>query len=411
MLRKTAYIIDAVRTPIGKYGGSLSSIRPDDLGSTVIKALICRNPTVDVHGIEDVIFGCTNQAGEDSRNVARNAALLSGLPISVGGITVNRLCASGMQAVMDANRAIACGDGDIYIVGGMESMSRSPFVMGKAASAFSRQTDIFDSTLGSRFPNPRLNLLYPPHSNGETAENLAKLWGVSREEQDLFALRSQAKCLEAIRLGRFEREIVPVSVKGTGDQKGLELEVSRDEHPRHTTLEALKKLQPIFADASKGGSVTAGNSSGINDGAAALLVASEDAVIKYNFRPMARIISQAVAGVDPAVMGIGPVAAVVKALSRARLSMQDIGLHEINEAFAVQVLACMQDLDIDPSIVNVNGGSISLGHPLGCSGARIITTLVHEMSRRKIAGEVSRFGVASMCVGMGQGAAVVLESV
>jgi len=408
MLRKTAYIVDAVRTPIGRYGGVLSSIRPDDLGSIVIKALLSRNSNIDVNTIEDVIFGCTNQAGEDSRNIARNAALLSGLPVSVGGITVNRLCASGLQAVFDAHRAIACGDGDIYIVGGVESMSRSPFVMNKATSAFSRQTEVFDSTLGTRFPNPRLHSLHPPYNNGETAENLARHWGISREAQDQFALQSQEKVFDAQRLSKFNSEMVPVSVSG-GRNQG-DTSVADDEHPRRTTMEALGKLRPIFTGGEEQGSVTAGNSSGINDGASALLIASEEAVAQYGLTPMARIVSQAVAGVDPSIMGIGPVPAVLKALNRAQLNVEDIALHEINEAFSVQVLACIGDLHLNPAIVNVNGGAISLGHPLGCSGARITTTLVHEMRRRVLSGSGKHYGAASMCVGMGQGAALILES-
>jgi 3-oxoadipyl-CoA thiolase len=409
MRRKAVYIIDAVRTPIGKYGGTLSSVRPDDLASIAIRALLSRNVNVDAGSIEDVILGCTNQAGEDSRNVARNAALLAGLPVSVAGITVNRLCASGLQAIADAHRAIVCGDGDVYIVGGVESMSRSPFVMSKAVSAFSRHTELFDSTLGTRFPNPRLNVLYPPYSNGETAENVARQWGISREAQDEFAVQSQLKCLEAQQCARFDAEIVPVSVGGKHGVAASDVLV--DEHPRRTTMEALLKLKPIFARPGETGSVTAGNSSGINDGASALLIASEDAIRKYNLTPMARIVSYAVAGVDPSVMGVGPVPAVLKALSRAQLTMQDIALHEINEAFAVQVLACIRDLDIDPITVNVNGGAISLGHPLGCSGARITTTLVHEMRRRMLASSGKLYGVASMCVGTGQGAAIVLEGV
>jgi 3-oxoadipyl-CoA thiolase len=401
------YVIDAVRTPIGKYGGGLSSIRPDDLLAHVIKALLERNPGVDPAAIEDVIAGDANQAGEDNRNVARMAALLAGLPVTVPGNTVNRLCASGLQAIMDASRAIACGEGELYIAGGVESMTRAPFVMGKSGHAFSRQTEVFDSTIGWRFTNKRLADAYHPFSMGETAENVARQWKVSREDQDRFGLASQEKYFAALAAGRWVDEIAPVLVLG-GKQEQLYFE--RDEQPRQTSMEKLAALRPAFV---KDGSVTAGNSAGINDGAAAMLLASESAVNRFGLKPRARVVSMAVAGVDPAIMGVGPIPATRKALLRARLSVGDLGLVELNEAFAVQALVCMQELGLDPSLVNVNGGSIAIGHPLGCSGVRISTTLVHEMGRRASSAGASfsggRYGLATMCVGVGQGAAVVYE--
>ena len=398
---KPVYVIDSVRTPIGKYGGSLSSIRPDDLLAHVIMALIRRNPGVDIAAIEDVIAGDANQAGEDNRNVARMAALLAGLPVTVPGTTVNRLCASGLQAIMDAARAVACGDGDLFIAGGVESMTRAPFVMGKSSSAFSRQSEVFDSTIGWRFVNKRMAEMHHPYSMGETAENVARQWKVSREAQDVFGLVSQQKYFAALEAGTWTDEIAPVPVLG-GKQEMIYFSV--DEPPRQTSLEKLAALRPAFA---KDGSVTAGNSSGINDGAAAMLLASEAAVLKYGLKPRARVVSMAVAGVDPAIMGVGPIPATQKALSRAGLSVSDLGLVELNEAFAVQALVCMQELGLDAAVVNVNGGSIAIGHPLGCSGVRISTTLLHEMRRRP---EV-RYGLATMCVGVGQGAAVVYEKV
>jgi len=397
---KEVFVIDAARTPIGKYGGALSSARPDDMLALVIKTLVERQPGLDVNAIEDVISGAANQAGEDNRDVARMAALMAGLPVSVGGNTVNRLCASGLQAVIDASRAILSGDGDVYIAGGSESMSRAPFVMAKAESAFSRQPALYDTTLGWRFVNPALSAMHHPFSMGETAENVAEQWKVSREDQDLFAFRSQEKYQQAFAAGKFKEEIVPVTVT-LG--KGKAAVVDTDEHPRVSALEKLAALKPAFK---AGGTVTAGNSSGINDGAAALLLASGEAVKRYGLQPMAKVISRAVAGVDPSVMGIGPVPASRKALQRAGLDVKDIGLVELNEAFASQSLACIRELGLDPGIVNVNGGAIALGHPLGCSGARIATTLLYEMRRRNV-----RYGLATMCIGVGQGAAVIFERI
>lgn len=393
------YVIDAVRSAIGKYGGALASVRPDDLLADVIKALVARNPNVDVNAIEDVIAGAANQAGEDNRNVARMSALLAGLPITVAGNTVNRLCASGLQAVMDASRAVLAGDGDLFIAGGVESMTRAPFVMGKSEQAFGRAQEIFDTTMGWRFINKKWKDSYHPYTMGETAENVAKQWNISREEQDIFALSSQDKYQAAHQAGKFADEIVPITVD-LG--KGKTMVFDTDEHPRPSTLEKLASLKPAFV---KDGTVTAGNSSGINDGAAALLLASEAAVEKYGLKPMARIIGRAVAGVDPAIMGIGPVPASQKALERAGITVDDLGLAELNEAFASQSIAVIRDLKINPEIVNVNGGAIALGHPLGCSGARISATLLHEMKRRKV-----KYGLATMCIGVGQGAAVVYEN-
>ena len=394
---KTAYIIDAVRTPVGRYGGKLSTIRPDDLLAHMIKALLKRNTTIDVQAIEDVIAGDANQAGEDNRNVARMAALLAGLPVNVAGNTVNRLCASGLQAVMDASRAIMCGEGMLYIAAGVESMTRAPFVMAKSDGAWSRKTEIFDTTIGWRFTNKKLADKYYPFSMGETAENVAKQWKISREEQDVFALQSQQKYFAALKEGKWNCEIVPVEITENKEPTMF----SQDEHPRETSLEKLAGLKPAFA---KDGTVTAGNSSGINDGAAAMLLASEEAVKQFNLRPIARVASMGVAGVDPAIMGIGPVPATKKALQRANLKVPDLDLIELNEAFASQSVACIRDLNLDASKVNVNGGSISIGHPLGCSGVRISTTLLHEMKRRK-----SKLGLATMCVGVGQGAAIIYE--
>ncbi|WP_129019500.1 thiolase family protein [Edaphocola flava] len=399
-MSQNVYIVDAVRTPIGKYGGTLAAVRPDDLLADVIKALIARNPSIDVNAIEDVIAGAANQSGEDNRNVARMSALLAGLPITVGGNTVNRLCASGLQSIMDASRAIQCGDGELYIAGGVESMSRAPYVIGKADGAFGRNQQMFDTTMGWRFSNKKLSALYHPYTMGETAENVAKQWNISREEQDQFAFESQEKYQKAHEAGKFADELVPVTID-LG--KGKTAVFDKDEHPRLSPKEKLAELKPAFI---KDGSVTAGNSSGINDGAAALLLASEDAVKKYGLKPLAKIIGRAIAGVDPAVMGIGPVPATEKALQRAGLKIEDIGLAELNEAFASQSLAVVRDLKINPEIVNVNGGAIALGHPLGCSGARITATLLHEMKRRKV-----KYGLATMCIGVGQGSAIVYELV
>jgi 3-oxoadipyl-CoA thiolase len=395
---KPVYIIDSIRTPIGKYGGALATIRPDDLLAHVIKALIQRNASIDVNAIEDVIAGAANQSGEDNRNVARMAALLAGLPTTVAGSTVNRLCASGLQAIMDASRAITNGDGDLYIAGGVESMSRAPFVMPKQTEAFGRKAEIFDTTLGWRFINSKLSELYHPFSMGETAENVAKQWNISRLAQDEFAFESQEKYLAAQAADKWKDEIVAIEAT-----HGKEVKIiSTDEHPRKTSVEQLAKLKPAFA---KDGTVTAGNSSGINDGAAAMLLASEEAVKKFNLQPIAQIKSMAVAGVDPSIMGIGPVPATKKALQRAGLTVADLDLIELNEAFASQSLACIQELGLDTQKVNVNGGAIAIGHPLGCSGVRISTTLLHEMKRRK-----SKYGLATMCIGVGQGAAVIYEA-
>jgi len=394
---KPVYIIDCLRTPIGKYGGALASVRPDDLLAQTIKALLHRNSRIDVNAIEDVIAGAANQSGEDNRNVARMAALLSGLPVTVAGTTVNRLCASGLQAIMDASRAIAQGDGDLYVACGVESMSRAPFVMPKQQEAYGRKTELYDTTLGWRFINPRLSDLYHPYSMGETAENVANQWQISRHAQDEFAVGSQEKYAAALAQGKWHDELIPIDAL-----QGKEaVVVLHDEHPRKTSIEQLAKLKPAFA---KEGTVTAGNSSGINDGAAAMLLASEEAVKKYNLSPVAKIKSMAVAGVDPSIMGIGPVPATQKALQRAGLTVADLDLIELNEAFASQSIACIHELGLDIQKVNVNGGAIALGHPLGCSGVRISTTLLHEMKRRK-----SRYGLATMCVGVGQGAAVIYE--
>jgi 3-oxoadipyl-CoA thiolase len=395
---KQVYIVDAVRTAVGKFSGTLSSVRPDDLGAIVIKALIDRNPNLDVNEIEDVIFGAANQAGEDNRNVARMSALLAGLPISVGGNTVNRLCASGLQSIVDASRAIQCGDGDIYISGGTESMTRAPFVMAKAETAYSRTPEIYDTTIGWRFTNKKLSALYHPYAMGETAENVAERWNISREEQDTFAFQSQEKYQAAHAAGKFSNEIVPVHIP---QKKGDPIIFNKDEHPRMSSMEDLAKLKPAFK---KDGSVTAGNSSGINDGAAALMLVSEEVLKRYNLTPLARVVSRGVAGVDPAIMGLGPVPASQKALKRAGLKASDLGLVELNEAFASQSIACMRDLALDPSIINVNGGAIAIGHPLGGSGARISTTLIHEMQKRNV-----RYGLATMCIGVGQGVALVFE--
>ncbi len=396
---KSVYIIDSLRTPIGKYGGALSSVRPDDLLAHVIKALMVRNASIDINAIEDVIAGAANQSGEDNRNVARMAALLAGLPTTVAGSTVNRLCASGLQSVMDAARAIMCGDGELFIACGVESMSRAPFVTPKHTEAFGRKAELFDTTMGWRFVNEKLAAMYHPFTMGETAENVAKQWNISRNAQDEFAFESQEKYFEALAAGKWINEIVPVE---TINGKEVKL-IAADEHPRKTSIEQLAKLKPAFI---KEGTVTAGNASGINDGAAAMLLASEEAAEKYNLKPIAKIKSMAVAGVDPSVMGIGPVPATNKALQRAGLTVADLDLIELNEAFASQSIACIHDLGLDLLKVNVNGGAIALGHPLGCSGVRISTTLLHEMNRRKV-----KYGLATMCVGVGQGAAIIYESV
>jgi acetyl-CoA C-acetyltransferase len=366
----------------------------------VIKALLHRNSSIDVKEIEDVIAGAANQAGEDNRNVARMAALLAGLPVEVAGTTVNRLCASGLQAIMDGSRQIKTGDASMIIAGGVESMTRAPFVMPKAQSAFQRNPEVYDTTLGWRFTNPQLSALYYPFTMGETAENVAERWKISRLEQDTFAMASQQKYFDAHSAGKWQDEIIPVTIT---QQKGEPLVVETDEHPRQTSIDKLGALKPAFK---KDGTVTAGNSAGINDGSAALLLADEEAVKKYNLTPLARVISTAVAGVDPSIMGIGPVPATRKALERAGLSVKDLDLIELNEAFASQSIACIRDLDLPIEKVNVNGGAIAIGHPLGSSGARISATLLHEMKRTK-----ARYGLATMCIGVGQGAAVLYERV
>lgn len=397
---KEAFIIDIIRTPVGKYGGSLARMRPDDLAALVIKKLMERNSGIDAAVIEDVVFGAANQSGEDNRNVARMALLLAGLPVEVGGVTVNRLCASGLQAIMDASRAIMAGEGQVYIGGGVESMSRAPFVLPKSEGPFSRKAEIFDTTLGWRFLNPALSRMYHPYSMGETAENVARKWHISREEQDRFAFESQTRYHVAHEAGKFSDELISVPVL---QPDGDTLIFDKDEHPRLTSREKLATLKPVFV---KDGSVTAGNSSGINDGAAACLIASEEFIKRGLLKPLVRIAGMAVAGVDPAFMGIGPVPATKKLLKRAGVKMSDIGLFELNEAFAAQSLACISDLEMNPELVNVNGGAIAIGHPLGCSGVRLSATLIREMQRRNI-----KYGVATMCIGVGQGAAILYENV
>ena len=398
---RTPVIVDALRTPFGRYGGALKDIRPDDLAAHVIRALVERTG-IDPSTIDDVILGAANQAGEDNRNVGRMAALLAGLPIEVAGQTVNRLCGSGLQAVVSAAHAIAYGDGDVFVAGGVESMTRAPFVSAKPSSAFPRgEQTMYDTTLGWRFTNPRLADAYYPYSMGETAENVVERCAVSREDQDAFALTSQQRWTDAHAAGRFADEIVPIDVP---DGKGIRT-IDSDEHPRpDATLESLAKLKPAFkGDAS--GSVTAGNSSGINDGAAALLVMSEARARELGMKPMGRLVASAVAGVDPATMGLGPIPASRKALERAGLSVADLDLVELNEAFAAQALPVMRELGLDPDKVNVNGGAIAIGHPLGASGARLTATLLHEMRRRG-----ARYGLATMCIGVGQGIAAIFES-
>jgi len=394
-----AVILSAVRTPFGRYNGVLKDVRPDDLAALVVREVISR---VGIEGgeVEDVILGCANQAGEDNRDVARMALLLAGLPVEVAGQTVNRLCGSGLQAVCAAAQAIAFGAGDVFVAGGVESMSRAPFVMGKAETAFPRgNITLQDTTLGWRFINPRLAEMYHPYSMGETAENVAGKYAVSRGDQDLFALHSHQRAVAAIEAGRMAEEIVGVTVP---QKKGEPVVVVRDEHPRaDTSLEALARLKPAFR---AGGTVTAGNAAGINDGAAALVVTSGEWAQGRGIKPLARIVSMGVAGVDPAYMGLGPIPASRKALARAGLSIADMDLIEINEAFASQSLQCARELEIDEEKLNVNGGAIALGHPLGASGARILGGLVYELRRRG-----GQFGLASMCIGVGQGIAVVIE--
>ena len=394
-------IVDAIRTPIGALGGILSSVRPDDMAAHVIKSILERNQ-IDPALIEEVFMGCANQAGEDNRNVARMAALLAGLPVEVGGVTVNRLCASGLNAINMASRAIKAGEGDVYIAGGVESMSRAPYSLPKAEAGFSfGNLTAYDTALGWRYPNPKMKTMHGTESMGETAENIAgERPHITREKQDAFAMRSHQRAIAAIDSGRFKQEIVPVTIP---QKKGDPKVIDTDERPRRdTTMESLGKLNAAFRD---GGTVTAGNSSGLNDGAAALLLMSADRAKSLNLKPLARIVTSASAGVPPRVMGYGPIPATRKALDRVGLKIKDIGLIEINEAFAVQSLAVVEDLELDPEIVNVNGGAIAIGHPLGCSGARLVTTLVHEMKNR---GNV-KYGVATLCVGVGQGEATVVE--
>jgi 3-oxoadipyl-CoA thiolase len=398
---REAWIVDAVRTPIGRYGGALAGVRPDDLAALVLRAIIQRT-SIDPALVEDVILGCANQAGEDNRDVARMALLLAGYPVEVGGLTVNRLCGSGLQAVNSAAHAIAVGDGDVFVAGGVESMTRAPYVALKPEGAFERGThELVDSTLGWRFVNPRLAATYPAISLGETAECVADDWNVSRERQDAFALESQRRAAAAIEAGRFDGQLVAVPIP---QRKGDPVLVTRDEHVRpDTTAEALAKLKPAFRE---GGTVTAGNASGINDGAAAVLLVEAERGRALGLRPMARVLATAVAGVDPRVMGIGPVPAIRKALERAGLTVGDLDLVELNEAFASQSVACIDELGLDAARVNPNGGAIALGHPLGASGARLVTMLVHELSRTG-----GRYGLASMCIGVGQGIAMVVERV
>jgi 3-oxoadipyl-CoA thiolase len=402
---REAWIVEAVRTPIGRYGGALAAVRPDDLAALAIRAVVDRSG-IDPALIEDVILGCANQAGEDNRNVARMSALLAGLPVEVAGQTVNRLCGSGLQAINAAAHAIGAGDGEVFVAGGVESMTRAPFVLGKAESAWERGArDLQDTTLGWRFINPALSAKHYPYTMGETAENVVERYGstndVTRERQDAFALRSHQRAVAAIEGGVFDDQLVPVSV---AQKKGDPVVVARDEHPRaDTSMEALARLRPAFRE---GGSVTAGNSSGINDGASATLVVEAERARSLGLRPLARVVSTAVAGVDPAVMGVGPVPATRKALARAGIGVGDLDLVEINEAFASQSVVCMDELGLDPEKVNVNGGAIALGHPLGASGARLVTMLVHELARRG-----GRYGLATMCIGVGQGIATVVERI
>jgi acetyl-CoA acyltransferase len=398
-----AYICDGARTPIGRYGGALSPVRTDDLGALPIAALMARNPKVDWAAVDDVAYGCANQAGEDNRNVARMASLLAGLPDTVPGVTVNRLCGSGMEATAACARAIKAGEGELMVSGGVESMSRAPFVMGKAESAFSRAAKVEDTTIGWRFVNPLMQQKYGIDSMPETAENVAEEFQVRREDQDAFAYRSQMRAKAAQEGGRLAEEIVAVTIP---QRKGEPIVVDRDEHPRPTTtLEALAKLPTPFRD---GGTVTAGNASGVNDGACALLVASEDAAKQHGLQPIARIVATATAGVAPRIMGFGPAPASRKVLARAGLELKDMAVIELNEAFAAQALAVTRDLGLpdDAEHVNPNGGAIALGHPLGMSGARLILTAVHELRRRQ-----ARYALCTMCIGVGQGIAMIVERV
>lgn len=396
---KRAYVVDAARSAVGKFGGTLAPIRPDDLAADVIKALVQRNASIDLNEIEDVILGAANQAGEDNRNVARMSLLLAGLPVTVPGLTINRLCASSLQAIADVSKNIVVGHGDIFIAGGVESMSRAPFVMPKAESAYSRSNRVYDTSIGWRFVNPKLSDMYFPYPMGETAENVVKKYKITREEQDAFAHHTQQKYQNALNANRFAEEIIPISVP---QRKKEDILFVQDEHPRLSSIEKLNSLSPAFR---KGGTVTAGNSSGVNDGAAALLIVSEEALKRYNLEPIAEVVSSAAAGVHPDIMGVGPVPATEKALKRAGITTNDLDLIELNEAFAAQAIACIRDLDLNPDIINVNGGSIAIGHPLGASGARITSTLLHEFKKR----ESAKYALATMCIGVGQGVAVVFK--
>lgn len=398
-MAREVVIVDAVRTPIGRYKGALKSVRPDDLGAIVIKALMERNPEINPEDIEEVVLGNANGAGEDNRNVARMSALLAGLPVKVGGTTVNRLCGSGLDAVNYAARAIALGEGEIIIAGGTESMTRAPFVMAKPEIDYPRgDMRLFDTTIGWRFINPLMEEMYGTDSMPETAENVAKECNISREEQDRFAYQSQMRTKKAVESGLFQEEIVPVSFQ---DGKGNIIVVEQDEHPRpDTSLEKLSKLKPLFP----GGTVTAGNASGVNDGAAALLLMSAEKAKELGLQPLATYVTSAISGLEPRLMGLGPIYATRKALKRASLTLDDIGLVELNEAFASQSLACIKELGLNEEIVNVNGGAIALGHPLGASGARILTTLIYEMKRRNV-----EYGLATMCIGVGQGIATIVR--
>ncbi len=407
-------IVDAVRTPVGRQGGALAAIRPDDLAALVIREIVAR-AGIEPHLVEDVYMGCTNQAGEDNRDVARMALLLAGLPSSTAGVTINRLCASGLEAINQAARAIRCGEGEILVAGGVESMSRAPWSVPKAERAFPwGNITMYDTTIGWRYPNPKMEQLFPLEGMGETAENIYDQTGISREQQDAFALESQQRAAAAIEAGRFKDEIVPVPVP---QRKAPPRLVDTDEHPRiqidadgkvhlTTSAEVLAKLRPAFR---ANGTVTAGNASGINDGAAALLLMSEEKAEELGLVPMARWVGSAAAGVDPRTMGYGPIPATRRVLERTGLTVDDLDLIELNEAFAVQALACIEELGLDRSKTNVNGGAIALGHPLGCTGARLMVSLLHEMRRRATAGEQMRYGLVTLCVGVGQGCATVVE--
>lgn len=396
----SVYVVDILRTAVGKFGGTLASVRPDDLAAHVIKGIMERNSQVNWSDVDEVIFGAANQAGEDNRNVARMASLLAGIPETVPGYTVNRLCASGLQSLQNAYMAIKSGEADMILAGGTESMTRAPFVMAKAETAFSRTPEIHDTTIGWRFTNPALSKLHHPYSMGETAENVAEKWNISRERQDQFALSSQEKWQAAHNMGAFKDEIVRVIIP---QRKKDPMVFDTDEHPRLSSLETLGGLKPAFRE---NGTVTAGNASGINDGAACALVVSEEILKRYNLTPMARIVSFGVAGVDPAYMGIGPVPATKLALKKAGLTINDMDVMELNEAFAAQVLASMDELHADPAKVNLNGGSIAIGHPLGASGTRISATLLHQFKKNN----QFKYGLTTMCIGVGQGSAVIFEN-